>query len=167
MRPFAIPPLPVHDIDMAVKASDVLTKEEITDLHRRSDARGLLAVASCWAVIAGAFALTAWHPAWWTVLLSLVLLGSRQLGLAILMHEASHHSLFASRPLNNFFGSWFAGYPIWTDLFRYREHHMRHHAFTGSDRDPDMALVNPFPSHAARSGGNCCATCWARQESSG
>jgi fatty acid desaturase len=96
-------------------------------------------------MIAGSLALVAWHPSVFTVLPALLILGGRHLALAILMHDASHYSLFKTRRLNDWIGSWLCGYPTWQDLKRYRKHHMRHHRFAGSAEDPDLDLVENFP----------------------
>jgi fatty acid desaturase len=73
-------------------------------------------------------------------------LGGRQLALAVLSHEAAHRTLFRTPWLNDFVGDWFASRLIWNDVPRYREHHLRHHGQTGTERDPDMSLVTPFPT---------------------
>jgi fatty acid desaturase len=31
--------------------------------------------------------------------------------------------------------------PVWSDVARYRTHHLAHHAHTGTDRDPDLSLA--------------------------
>lgn len=114
-----------------------------------SDARGALSVLQSWVLIGGCFALPGLYPAWWTVLIAVIVLGGQQLGLAVLMHECSHRSLFASRALNDHVGHWLAGSPIWNRVHDYRTHHMKHHNHTGTDADPDMGLVDPFPTSRA------------------
>jgi len=127
-------------------ASRILSKEEIEALTRASDLRGALAVTFDWAVIAAALALAGGFPSALTIALAVVVIGGRQLGLAVLMHEAAHRSLFRTRGLNRLVGHWLCGAPIWTDLDRYRRHHLHHHIHTGTERDPDMVLVDPFPT---------------------
>ena len=133
---------------MTVRASDLLTREEITQLTQLSDAQGWRAVATTWGLIAGAFAVAAVAPLWIGVPVALIVLGGRQLALAILMHEASHRSLFATRSLNDTVAKWFCAWPMWFQLEKYRAHHLQHHAHTGSARDPDLCLVEPFPTTA-------------------
>lgn len=127
------------------RPTDVLGKDELRALLRRSDLRGLLAVATSWALVALAFALVVRWPNAFTVAAALLILGGRHLGFAILMHEAAHRTLCRRRWLNDLVGQWLCAYPGWQDLRRYREHHLRHHAHTGSERDPDLDLVRPFP----------------------
>ncbi len=69
-----------------------------------------------------------------TVVAALFVIGARQLGFAVLMHEAAHRSLFADRRVNDFVGQWLCAYPVWSDLFAYRPYHLQHHAHTGDRR---------------------------------
>jgi fatty acid desaturase len=77
--------------------------------------------------------------------LAVIVLGGRQLGLAILMHDAAHGSLFRRRWLNETFAQWACAKPVWNDVARYRRHHLAHHAHTGTELDPDRCLAAPFP----------------------
>lgn len=122
-----------------------LTPEEIRPLAERSDVSGALLLLHCWGTIAAALALFALWPNPLTFLLALVLIGSRQLGLAILMHEAAHSALFRSRALNEWCGEWLAGRPILADMLEYRRYHLKHHRFTQTAEDPDLSLSKPFP----------------------
>lgn len=131
------------------KAIDVLSREEIATLTGPSDAMGVWAVASTWAIIAGALAVVARWPNAFTVAGALVVIGGRQLGLAILMHEGAHRTLFRTRWLNDAVADWLCGRPIWTDLRRYRVHHLAHHTKTGTDEDTDISLSAPFPTTRA------------------
>lgn len=127
------------------RVTEVLTREEIAQLTKPSDGRGAWSVTVTWSLIAFALALVWRWPNAFTVVVALVVLGGRQLALAILMHEASHRSLFATRWLNDVVGTWLCAAPVWLHLEEYREHHLRHHSFTGLDQDPDLGLVTQFP----------------------
>jgi fatty acid desaturase len=125
--------------------SDILTREEIQAFSERSDARGGWAVLSTWLTIAAAFAVLAWLPHPLTFVAVVVFLGGRQLALVVLMHEAAHRTLFRRQWLNDVATDWLCARPVWTDVARYRKHHVKHHAHTGTELDPDMSLVAPFP----------------------
>jgi len=124
---------------------DALPREDIESLLEMHDWRSWLSIGLNWAIVFGSMALVAVWPNPITVVLALVLIGTRQLGFAVLMHEASHRSLFSSRAVNDFIGNWLCAYPIWSDLHPYRPYHLQHHARTGSTEDPDLGLVRPFP----------------------
>ncbi len=131
---------------MSRRIAKLLSRAEIAELTAASDGRGSLSVAVTWTLIGGAFALAAWRPSWWTGLLAVIVLGGRQLALAVLMHEASHRSLFRTRWLNDVVGHWLCGAPVWSHLKAYRTHHGAHHTHAGTDRDPDLDLITPFPT---------------------
>lgn len=133
--------------------SDLFTREEITELTTKSDLHGSWAVLSTWAVIGGTFAAVAstWEylPVWGKLLMciaALVILAGRQLALAIIMHDASHQSLFKTKWLNDIATDWLCARPIWNDLKKYRAHHSRHHSKTSTVEDPDLSLVEGFPT---------------------
>lgn len=127
------------------RVSDLLTAEEIRQLRRRSDVVGAALVLHAWAVIFGAMALFAWWPNPLTFLIAVVIIGNRQLGLAILMHDAAHGLLFATRRWNEWAGRWLCAYPVATDMNRYRPYHLKHHRYTQQAEDPDLQLSAPFP----------------------
>ncbi len=132
---------------MKTTANTWLSRDEIRELMTPSDARGLLSVVTTWGLIALSFAVLLYVPirplAW---VLSVVLIGGRQLGLAILMHECAHGSLFRTRWMNEHLGKWLIAAPMWLQLADYRRHHLKHHAHTSLDGDPDLGLVTPFPT---------------------
>jgi fatty acid desaturase len=122
-----------------------LTRDEIKTLTTFSDWRSWLSVATDWCIIGAAFALVAVAPNLATVVLALFVIGARQLGLAVLMHEAAHRTLLRNRRWNDWVGNWLCAYPIWSDLHPYRPYHLQHHAKNWTDADPDLALATPFP----------------------
>ncbi len=126
-------------------ATDVLSPEEIRLLTRKSTGRGLTAVAFTWTVVLGSLWLAGTWTSTWTLALAWVLVGGRQVALAVLMHEAAHGTLVEDRRLNDRLGQWLCGAPVWLTLPRYRAHHLKHHRFTGTDDDPDLPLILPFP----------------------
>lgn len=125
------------------------SSDVIRPLARRSDLWGIWLVAHCWGVIALAVALYTLWPNALTFVAAVILIGSRQLGLAILMHEAAHRALFRSGRANEFAGEWLCGRPILADLFEYRTYHLKHHRYTQTDKDPDLRLSAPFPTTKA------------------
>jgi fatty acid desaturase len=122
-----------------------LSRDEIKTLTRKSDLAGAVAVVGSWAMIAASFAALAWsrHPIVWIAVV--VVLGGRQLALAIAMHEAAHGTLFRTRVLNDVVADLACARPVFGDVARYKRHHLRHHAHTGTERDPDLGLAPTEP----------------------
>ena len=106
---------------------------------------GIGLVAHAWAMIGGAVALFAWLPHPLTALLAVMLIGSRQLGLAILMHDGAHRALARPARFNDWLSDWFCALPLLFATAPYRRYHLKHHAFTQQDNDPDLSLSAPFP----------------------
>ncbi|MGE0153718.1 MAG: fatty acid desaturase family protein [Reyranellaceae bacterium] len=128
-----------------LKASDILSLDEMQALRGRSDWRGMALIAHAWALILGSMALFAWWPNPLTFVFAVAVIGCRQLGLAILMHDAAHGLLFASPGLNDRLGQWLCAWPVATNLQAYRPYHLKHHRFTQQQEDPDLGLSAPFP----------------------
>ena len=130
---------------MALKSSELLTPEQVQRLRGKSDLVGALLVLHAWGLIFGSMALFVWWPNPFTFLLAVMVIGGRQLGLAILMHDAAHGLLFADRRLNDWIGSWLCAFPVFTSLSLYRPYHLKHHRFTQQTEDPDLGLSAAFP----------------------
>lgn len=128
---------------------EYLTKEEIKQLHEKSNWKGFLEVASVWTWIAFAFTLVGFFPNVFTVIIALFIIGGKQLGCAIIMHDASHYSLFKTRKLNDIIGNIFGAYPIFNNVEQYRPYHFQHHIATGTTDDPDINLVKGYPAKLA------------------
>lgn len=133
------------------KVTDIFTREEIKMLTQRSDLMGFAAVGFTWGVIILTFLALAWavsQPLAVAIpvfILGFIVMAGRHLGLAILMHEAAHKTLFKTTWLNDEFADWVCAKPIWNDVKKYRVHHFMHHTRTGQPEDTDLSLVAPFP----------------------
>ena len=95
----------------AVKATSILSREEIAALTEKSDLRGAWEVFATWASIVLTMAAVALVPRWWTIAIALVVLGNRQLALAILAHDGAHGILMRTPWLNRVVGHWLCGVP--------------------------------------------------------
>ena len=126
-------------------AGDVLTLAELNQLRRISSLRGAGLVLHAWIVIVAAMALYAWWPTPVTLVLAVMVIGSRQLGLAVLMHEGAHWLLFPRSRLNTAVARWLCAWPVWADLARYRRRHHLHHRYTQQADDPDLPDLSAYP----------------------
>jgi len=123
----------------------IFTPDEWAKVSRQSVWIGPVLVLSAWAVIIGAGALFILWPNPLTYILAVMLIGTRQLGLAILEHEAAHGTLHPNAKLNDWMAEWLCGGPVGGSLKRYRPYHLTHHKYTEQPEDPDLVLSRPFP----------------------
>jgi fatty acid desaturase len=130
---------------MALEASRLLAPEQVQRLRRKSDLVGALLVLHAWGLVFASMALVVWWPNPLTFVIAVMVIGTRQLGLAILMHDAAHGLLFKSRRLNEGVATWLCAAPVFTSLQLYRPYHLAHHRHTQQPEDPDLGLSAPFP----------------------
>jgi fatty acid desaturase len=136
---------------VAVRLSpyDVLTAEEWARLRARSSLWGLALVAHAWGLIVLAGGVFVLAPSPLTYILAVLVIGGRQLGLAILMHEAAHGGLSPHQRFNDFVGQWFCAAPVGASLQSYRRYHLGHHKHANGPNDPDLGLAAAFPTTRA------------------
>lgn len=128
-----------------VDPKTIFTPDEWARLTARNSWRGMWLVAHCWGVIIAAVAMVTIWPNPLTWLLAVMIVGTRQLGLAILMHEAAHGGLHSNQKINEFVGDWLCAIPVGAGVAAYRAYHLKHHRFTQQPEDPDLGLSAPFP----------------------
>ena len=129
-----------------VKPKDFFTDQEWAPLAARSSWRGIWLIAHAWLTIVAAGALFVAFPNPLTLVFAVMVIGARQLGLAILMHDGAHGCLHPNLKVNDWVGHWLAGAPTNADLPRYRDYHLQHHKFAQQQEDPDLGLSKPFPT---------------------
>ena len=122
-----------------------LSKAELKEVLALDDRRSASTLVVNWSLVFASMALVGWSANPLTIGLALFVIGGRQLGCAIVMHEAAHRTLFSSRVWNDRLGNWLGAYPVFAEVAPYRAYHLVHHAHTGTPADPDVALAAPFP----------------------
>lgn len=128
-----------------IDPKDVFTPDEWARVSAKSSWRGLALVACAWGLIIAAGAMFVAWPNPLAYVLAVMLIGARQLGLAILMHDAAHGALHPYTRINDWVGEWLCAAPVGARLHAYREYHLKHHRFTEQPEDPDLSLSAPFP----------------------
>ena len=123
----------------------VLRDVERQPFMQSSDALAWMMVAMNWLSIIALLVLCGWVVTPWVWIPAIILLGGRQLGLAVLMHETAHHSLFADRRLNLIVGQWLCAAPILADHRSYSKTHRWHHERVGREGDPDFEVYGRYP----------------------
>ena len=121
------------------KPEDFFNAEEWRALTARSSWKGLLLVTHCWAVIGAAMAMGFIWPI--TIPLAVLVIGTRQLGLFVLMHDGAHAIMHKNRKVNDWVATWLCS----GTLRQYRPYHLQHHRFVQQSEDPDLVLSAPFP----------------------
>jgi len=121
------------------RPEDFFSDTEWAALTARSSWRGLWLVAHCWGVIGLAMTVGVLWPA--TIPLAILVIGTRQLGLFILMHDGAHAVLHRNRKVNDWLAYWLCS----STLHAYRPYHLQHHRFVQQTEDPDLVLSAPFP----------------------
>ncbi len=118
--------------------SDMLTKEEVQRFTERNDFSALRIVLGNWLMIVGIFAAVAYwtHPI--SIAIAIILLGGRQLGIAVLVHDCGHGTMFTRLSWNRFVARWLAAPFIFSDADAYRVRHNKHHRLGGTKEDPDL-----------------------------
>ncbi|TAM09568.1 MAG: fatty acid desaturase [Nevskiaceae bacterium] len=128
-----------------MRIGDWLSPEEIVRYTSRSNWRAAGVVLSNWLIVAAAFAI----PAIWmnplTLLAAVAVLAGRQMGLAVLMHEAGHGTLFKAQALNQWIGRWLCAYPVLGNMDAYAASHREHHKLAGTREDPDLPNYQAYP----------------------
>ncbi len=134
-----------------VRPLDIFARTDWVAVTRVSRWHGVWLVAHAWLVILASIAVTLWlwQLSWPLGLIAtpvaIAIIGGRQLGLAILMHDAAHGLLVKDRKWNNRISEWLCAAPVGTDLHAYRSYHLTHHRHTQTQADPDLGLSAPFP----------------------
>jgi fatty acid desaturase len=122
-----------------------LPKELVQHMTRRSAWRATLAIAEDIAVIAlaAAVALAFW-PNPFLILVSIIVIGTRQHALFVIAHDAAHYLLYENRKLNDFAGRACATLQG-LSMCTYRVIHRLHHNNLYGELDPDTALHGGYP----------------------
>jgi fatty acid desaturase len=135
---------------MIVNIKDVLTETQLRSLAQPSNWRAAWLFVCNYAITAALFAMMALWPNPLTILLGIVLLGGRQLGFGVLVHECGHGTLFSSRKLNRFAGEWLAAPLTFNNMAAYSRGHLAHHRLAGTREDPDLPNYRDYPISRAR-----------------
>ena len=122
------------------KPLDLLDKHQLSQIREKNDFRNIFALCLDWGLIVFGLSIFYYYPSALTFISAVILIGSRQFALAVLVHDGAHNLLFSNLKVNDFFSQWF-----FQDNRVYRPYHLKHHRFTETEDDPDLALSAPFP----------------------
>lgn len=145
----------IAEADVSITTlSDPRIKEKLQELRQTDNVTNLYYLARTYLFLGGVIAVTLWFfhlqtaegfSAWWNVPVALgaiLLIGAGQHQLTGLAHEASHHTLFRNRFLNDLASDWLCLFPLFSSTQHYRLQHLAHHQFVNDpDRDPDISQL--------------------------
>jgi len=92
-------------------------------------------------MIAAAIGAASWAASPWITVAAIILVGARQHALLVLMHDATHRSLYADRQVNDVVGELLA-WSLGITLNSYRAEHFAHHQHLNGADDPDWARTH-------------------------
>ncbi|MDI1466072.1 fatty acid desaturase [Catellatospora sp. KI3] len=87
-------------------------------------------IAACWAAVAI-------RPAWWTIAITVPVLGLMYAHLVELQHECLHEHAYPQRWLNRLVG-YLCGVPMMSSYWHYKYEHLRHHAYLGTPQNQEF-----------------------------
>lgn len=100
--------------------------------------RHLGALASDWSIVAACIALSEYSQSYWVTALSLILIGTRQHALVVMMHEAAHVQFAKNKSLNDWLSNLLCAFPLTLETDVYRKVHLAHHRHLNTQQDPDL-----------------------------
>lgn len=123
-------------------SSGIIHRKRLQELSRLSGWRSagtvFLVIATVTATI---FLFQTLIPAslrWWLYPIALVIIGSRQHAMGVLVHEGVHYRLFPSRFWNEVIGESLLAWPLGFTQAGFRRIHLSHHRHNWTPRDPDL-----------------------------
>tara|TARA_Y100000816_G_scaffold160765_1_gene114965 strand:+ start:842 stop:1768 length:927 start_codon:yes stop_codon:yes gene_type:complete len=128
-----------------IKPRDLLNSGQIDQIRAKNDFRNIFALIFDWGLIVLGMNIFYYYPSIFSFIAAVVVIGSRQFALAVLVHDGAHNLLFSNSKVNDFISQWLCAYPIFQDNRVYKPYHLKHHRFTETKDDPDLALSAPFP----------------------
>lgn len=117
--------------------ASLLSHDRVRELSRLRPWRTVLDTLWMWAGIVGAWALVWWHPAWWTVLIAIPVIGTRYYGLFIIGHDGMHRRIFRTVRANDLFCDLCVLGPIGVITRINNRNHLEHHKHLATELDPD------------------------------
>jgi fatty acid desaturase len=134
--------------------SDRRLKRKLRELCRTDNHTNFWYIAKVYAVLAATIGGAIWFYHFrqaagmsfvWNfplTFLAVLVIGASHHQLAGAGHEATHHTLFKNRLLNELASDWLCMFPILSTTYSFRLFHLAHHQFINDpQRDPDFALL--------------------------
>jgi fatty acid desaturase len=134
--------------------SDRRLKRKLRELCQTDNVTNFVYIARAYLVLAAAIGGAIWFDFyraaagwgwWWNVpvfFVAIMAIGASHHQLAGAGHEATHHTLFRNRWLNELASDWLCMFPVFSTTYSFRLYHLAHHQFINDpERDPDFAAL--------------------------
>ena len=116
-----------------------ISREELLELHKKRSWISLSRIFFEYLVLGIIITANILFPSLWLIFPSIILIGSRQHALMVLIHDAAHFAIAKSKVVNDIVGTIIA-WTVFADLRGYRIHHIKHHIQKNLNtmEDPDF-----------------------------
>lgn len=118
----------------------LIDPEILKRLSKQDYLKSISMIAFDWIAVAAiiAVAQTYFNPL--IYIIAVMLIGNRQHGLLILMHDSSHLRFSRNKTLNDWTGELLTAWPLFIRMKAYREKHLAHHKYSNTSEDPDFRI---------------------------
>ncbi len=125
----------------------LLSPQRVRELSQLRPLRAIADTLWCWIGIIAAWTLVARWPTWWTVLLAIVVVGTRYYALLIVGHDGIHRRLLHNPRRNDWFADVFVFGPMAAITRINNQNHLGHHLHLSTSDDPDLHLFTCASKH--------------------
>lgn len=133
------------DAELKCRLQEFCATDNWTNWLYIGRAWGVIALSAAGAIWFYNYAAAAQWSSLWLVpvfLLAIACVGASQHQLAGATHEATHHTLFKNRLLNELASDWLCSFPLFSSTYSFRLYHLLHHQFINDrERDPDFMML--------------------------
>ena len=117
-------------------------RDIVVQLKNYSQVNGLRQMgyfALNWAFIFLVASLVHEYFSWPLYAIGIIFIAARQHALAVLVHDGAHYRIAKNKKINDIISNIFGSYGCLMGTHSYRVHHLNHHQYLNTDKDPDWA----------------------------
>jgi len=111
----------------------------VRSLSRVNGWRTTLYLVPQWAIMIATLLVAVRVDHWAMYLFAMTIIATRMQALGVMMHDGAHHLLYRNRFVNDVVCDLFIAFPLGMSTTLYRKTHFRHHRYTNTEEDQDLA----------------------------
>lgn len=92
-----------------------------------------------WGIMIASLAMATHFDHWLVYFIALLIIASRMQALGVMVHDGAHWLLYRNRQVNDAVCDLFIAFPLGMSTTLYRKTHFRHHRYTNTSEDQDLA----------------------------